>query len=105
MLNDLELNEVLKDYRTKKVIKYSEYLNGYDFEKLAKLGIYIDSDKVYTEEEHEWFEMELIEYWDGATRVDGTLEPPMKDLEGTGVTREEYNELLNKMNEVKTQYT
>ena len=103
MLNDLE--EVLKDYRTKKVINYSNYFSGYDFEKLKKLGIYIDPDKIYTEEEHELFEMELIEYWDGAERVDGTLEPPMKQLEGTGVTREEYNELLKKMNEVKTQYT
>lgn len=94
-----------KDYNYTRHIDYSKYLNEKDVELLHKLEIDIDLNKKYTEYEQEIIEDALISFWDGGSDIFGNKLPPSRDLELTGVSREEYNRLYDIIYSIETLYT
>lgn len=111
MINNLLNDEYVrhenfdKDYNYTRHIDYSKYLNEKDVEILHKLEIDIDLNKKYTEEEQEIIEEALISFWDGGSDIFGNKLPPIRDLELTGVSREEYNRLYDIIYSIETLYT
>lgn len=68
---------------------------------LKKLGITIKNKK-HTECEIECLMLELLLYYDDPEEYLSKEEKRyQKSLEGTGVSREEYNKLLNKITKIK----
>lgn len=95
----------LYDYTYNRHIDYSKYFTKEDCMILEKLEVYIDFTQKYTEEENEIFAMNLNKYWDEAEDVEGNRLPPNRNLELTGVSREEFNRLYEIFNKVETLYT
>lgn len=81
-------------YRTKGVINIKSHLDSNDIEILKKLGIVIE-DKIYTCYEFDLIDGDLILYYlaDDMTEEE---KKESKPLDGTGVTRSEYNWVLKK---------
>lgn len=107
MLNNnyIRLENLNKDYKYTRYIDYSKYLNEKDVELLHKLEIDIDLKKKYTDDEQETIESALIAFWDGGSDIWGNKLPPSRDLELTGVSREEYNRLYDIIYSIETLYT
>lgn len=66
------------------------------------MGIEI-KDKIYTEYEFELLDMDLIVYYKSDEMDEEDLKMS-KSLDGTGVTRKEYNELINKIHNLNILY-
>ena len=81
-------------YKTKEVIHIKSNLDSNDIEILRKLGIEIE-DKTYTCYEFDVIDGELILYYldDDMTEEERKESKP---LDGTGVSRSEYNWVLKK---------
>lgn len=94
-----------KDYNYTRHIDYSKILNEKDIKLLHKLDIDIDLNKKYTEEEQETIEDALINFWDGGSDIFGNKLPPLRNLELTGVSREEFNRLYDSIYSIETMYT
>ena len=91
-------------YYNKKFIEIDKYLTENDFEILNKLGIKVEK-KIYTEYEFELLNMELLAYYDDPEEDLSEEEKQFqKSLEGTNVSRVEYNRLLEKINEMNNIY-
>ena len=69
---------------------------------INKLGIKI-KDKIYTEYEFEVLNMDLLAYYKDDDMNEEELEMT-KDLEKTGVSREKYNRLIEKVEEINKIY-
>lgn len=89
-------------YYNQEIVDLKKHLSESDFENLKKLGIEI-LDKIYTEHEFELLNMDVLEYYKDE---DDVAEPiiEIKSLEGTGVSQEQYNELLNHIEEINSIY-
>lgn len=89
-----DFEEWNKRYRNKEVIHIKSHLDSNDLEILNKLGITIE-DKMYTCYEFDVIDGDLILYYldDEMTEEEKNESKP---LEGTGVTRAEYNWVLKK---------
>ena len=95
-----ELNE---RYHNKEIIDIKKHLNDEDIEILHRLGIKT-YDKIYTEYELEVLEMDLLAYYEDLDEELSEEEKQyQKSLDGTNVTRERYNSLLKKVEEMKLQ--
>lgn len=91
-------------YYNKRYIEIEKYLNGSDFNLLNKLGIKVYR-KIYTEHEFEVMNMDVLAYYDDLKeKLSEEEKQYKKSLEGTNVTREEYNKVLNKLNEINNVY-
>ena len=78
-------------------------MNDEDIEILHRLGIKT-YDKIYTEYELEVLEMDLLAYYEDLDEELSEEEKQyQKSLDGTNVTRERYNSLLKKVEEMKLQ--
>ena len=87
-------------YKKKEIINIREHLDSNDIEILNKLGINI-VDKLYTAYEFDIIDGELIKYY----LSDDMEEDEKKEsvpLDGTGVSREEYNWVLRKFEIMQT---
>lgn len=91
----------MKDYETwherylkKEFINIKEHLDSNDIEILNKLGINIE-DKLYTEHEFDVIDGELLKYY-LSDDMDEEEKKESVPLDGTGVSREEYNWVLKK---------
>lgn len=51
------------------------------------------------------FAMKLNKYWDRAENIGGNFLLPRRKLELTGVSRNDYNRLYEKLNNIETTYT
>ena len=89
-------------YYNKEIVDLKKHLSEKDFELLSKLGIAVE-DKIYTEHDFELLNMELIEYYIDDDMTEEELEFS-KSLDGTGVSKEEYDELLNHVEEINNIY-
>ena len=69
---------------------------------MKKLGIEV-KDKIYTEQELEYLDMDLIAYYINEEDMDEEEIKESKDLP-ENVTREEFNELLEKVNNISIKY-
>lgn len=91
-------------YYNKKYIEIEKYLTEFDFDIITKLGIEIEK-KIYTEHEFEVLNMNLLEYYDDPEEDLSEEEKQyQKSLEGTNVSREDYNKVLDKINEINSIY-
>ena len=87
----------------KEIIDIKKHLNDEDIEILHRLGIKT-YDKIYTEYELEVLEMDLLAYYEDLDEELSEEEKQyQKSLDGTNVTRERYNSLLKKVEEMKLQ--
>lgn len=100
----MEFNyEKWKDkYYNKKVVNIKECLDENDIDILKKLKVEVE-DKIYTEHEWEILYLAVLEYYD-STELSDEEKKMQKTLEGTGINREQYNYLLEKINNINTRY-
>ena len=90
-------------YHNKEIIDIKKHLNDENIEILHRLGIKT-YDKIYTEYELEVLEMDLLAYYEDLDEELSEEEKQyQKSLDGTNVTRERYNSLLKKVEEMKLQ--
>ena len=102
------MDEALEKWKTKyyeqPIVDYSKYLSIEDINLLKKLEVSINLEKVYTEYEHDLFEMKLIEYYEDSEDIDGNKLPPIKNIDDFNVTREDYSRLLYIMYQIAVDY-
>ena len=88
-------------YHNKEIIDIKKHLNDEDIEILHRLGIKTYY-KIYTEYELEVLEMDLLAYYEDLDEELSEEEMQyQKSLDGTNVSRERYNSLLKKVEEMK----
>ena len=100
----LEHNEYLewdKKYHNTEILEIGRFLTWSEKRILKKLGIIIKNKK-YTEYELECLTLDLLAYYDDPEQDLSEEEKQyQKSLEGTNVSREEYNKILNKIEKIK----
>jgi len=101
ILGGFNYDEWYKKYHNEEIIDLDKYLNKEDKKILKKLKISL-KDKVLTNYEYDVIKGELLEYY-----LDDdmdTLELSMcKPLDNTGVSRDEYNEVLKKFEKISNE--
>lgn len=98
-----ELHRKWKEkYFNKELVDLKKYFNEKDFEIISKLRIEI-KDKIYTEYEFELLDGEVIDYYKSDDMDEEELKMG-KNLEETGVSIEEYNQLLDKIHNINIEY-
>lgn len=91
-------------YYNSEIININKYLTQTDKKLLEKLGIKI-KDKIYTEFECECLYMDFLKYYDDPENdLSEDERKYQKSLDGTGVTREEYNEVLKKIEKINNNF-
>ena len=96
-----DYDECYEKYHNKEIFDIKKYLDKKDMKIIHKLGIKT-YDKIYTEYELEVLEMDLLAYYEDLEEELSEEELQyQKPLKGTGVTRKKYNNLLNKIQEIK----
>lgn len=91
-------------YYNKRYIEIEKYLTEFDFDILTKLRIKVEK-KIYTEHEFEVMNMSLLEYYDDPEEDLSEEEKQyQKSLEGTNVSKEDYNSVLERINEINSIY-
>lgn len=98
----MEFDKWYEKYSTKELVDLKKHLSEEDFNLFKKLKIKI-KNKIYTEQEFEILDMELIAYYRNEEEMS------KKELEESkilpeNVTRESYNRLLEKMNKISEEY-
>ena len=88
-------------YSTEEIVDIKKFLNRYDINLLKKLNIKI-KNKIYTEQEVEILIMDLLSYYI-ADDMEIEENNMSKDLP-KDVSREEYNNLLEKVNKMSEDY-
>ena len=92
-------------YYNLEIININEYLTQTDKQLLEKLGIKI-KDKIYTEFECECLYIDFLKYYDDPENdLSEDERKYQKSLDGTGVTREEYNAVLKKVEELNNNFS
>lgn len=89
-------------YYNKRNIDVMKYLNSEDIELVEKLGIKVEK-KLYSNYEFDIINCLLIRYYIDEDMSEEEL-AESKTLEGTGVTREEYNLLIEKFENISLDY-
>ena len=89
-------------YMNKEIVNLKKYFNNEEFDLFRKLGIEI-KDKIYTEYEIELINNSLYDYYYSEDMSEDE-KSQVKSLEETGVTREQYNNLLNKIEQINEEY-
>ena len=101
MGNTFDFDEWYNEYSTKEVINIKKELSKKELQLIEKLGIKL-KDKIYTEQEFECLNMDLLKYYKDDDMSEEELKYSVKLPEG--VTRKEYNDLLDKINEINQKY-
>ena len=103
-INDKEYKEWDEKYHNLEVIDVKKHLSSKDIKILKKLGIKV-KNKIYTEYVFECLTMDLLAYYDDP-EMDLSEEEKefQKSLDGTNVSREEYNEVLNKVQKINERF-
>ncbi len=100
MDKEFDYNKWSDDYHNKKYVNILEFLSREDIEIIKKLNIDV-KEKKYTKYELEVLYLELLRYYDeDIEQEELELIKPLgiiKNLDETEVSREEYNELLEKI--------
>lgn len=93
-----EYKKWYEEYSTVEKIDLRKYFTAQDFEILKKLKIEVKV-KIYTEREFEELGSEyILFYYDDSMTNEEKIET--KSLKNTGVSREEYNTLLEKFHKI-----
>lgn len=99
---EVDLETWRERYSTKEFIDLKKYLNSFDIELLKKLGIEVQ-DKLYTEREFDVLDDRLFLYYVSEETTEDELELILP-LEGTGVSRKEYNRLVDIFTKIESDY-
>ena len=89
-------------YMNKEIVDLKKYFTNEEFDLFRKLGIEI-KDKIYTEYEIELINNSLYDYYYSEDMSEDE-KSQVKSLEETGVTREQYNNLLNKIEQINEEF-
>ena len=89
-------------YMNKEIVDLKKYFTNEEFDLFRKLGIEI-KDTIYTEYEIELINNSLYDYYYSEDMSEDE-KSQVKSLEETGVTREQYNNLLNKIEQINEGY-
>ncbi len=89
-------------YSTKEIVDLKKHLSKKDFKLLDKLNIKI-KDKIYTEQEFKILNMNLLAYYRNEKEMSKEELKESIPLP-EDVTREEYNQLLDKLVEISKEY-
>ena len=100
--NSKEYENWSETYHNKEVVDLKKHFTEKDLETLKKLGIKI-LDKIYTEYEFELLNMLVIKYYKDDDLSKEELEL-CSDLEPTGVSQEELEKLIEKINKINLIY-
>lgn len=91
-------------YFNKEIIDIYKELSNSDIEVIKKLGISV-KDKVYTEYEYDTLNENLLLYYEEEdSNISDEEKEYVKSLNGTGVSRTEYENLLNRLDEITEKY-
>ena len=100
-LIDREYAQWDERYHNVEILELSKFITLKDRRTFKKLGIKIKNKK-YTEYEFECLKLDLLAYYDDPEQDLSKEEKQyQKSLDGTHVSREEYNKLLNKIDKIK----
>lgn len=103
-INDREYKEWDEEYHNLEIIDLKKHLSLSDRRILKRLGIKVKNKK-YTEYEFECLTMDLLAYYDNPEMDLSEKEKQyQKSLDGTNVSREEYNEVLNKVQKINENF-
>lgn len=102
MNTNFDFDKWSEKYHNKRYIEELKHIDKKYVEIAKKLGITIE-DKLYTEYELEALDMDLLQYYKADDMDEADLEFT-KPLDGTGVTRDEYNELLEQITKIVEKY-
>lgn len=102
MSKEFRFKEWDEKYHTKEFVDVMKYLTNNDKKILKKLGITV-KEQIYIEYEFDTLKMELIKYYKDNTMDEEDLSIVVP-LEGTGVSREEYNKLFGKFEKIEKEY-
>lgn len=91
-----------KKYSNKEIVDLKKHLSQDNFDIIKKLDIEI-KNKIYTEQEFEYLDMDLLAYY----IADDMDEEELKESKPLpeNVSREEYNNLLEKINKISIEYS
>lgn len=98
----MEFDKWYEKYSTKELVDLKKHLSKEDFNLLEKLKIKI-KNKIYTEQEFETLDMELIAYYRNEEEMSKEELKESKPLPEC-VERKDYNNLLEKMNKISNEY-
>lgn len=102
-MKDFNFEEWHEKYLNYEYIDLKKYFNESDIEIINKLGLEV-KDKLYTNYEFDILNGDYIMYYYDEEEMDEEELKETKSLEGTGVSREEYNDLLKKFEEILVNY-
>lgn len=89
-----------RKYYERPIVDYSKCFSINDIQLLEKLEISINLEKIYTEYEHDVFEMKLIEYYEDAEDIYGNKLSPIKNIDDYDVSRDDYSRILGLMYQI-----
>lgn len=98
----MEFDKWYEKYSTKELVDLKKHLSEEDFNLFKKLKIKI-KNKIYTEQEFEILDMELIAYYRNEEEMSKEELKESKPLPEC-VERKDYNNLLEKMNKITNEY-
>ncbi|MCI8345537.1 MAG: hypothetical protein HFJ42_06260 [Clostridia bacterium] len=99
----MDYDEWMIAYHKNPIINFKNDLSSKELDIFEKLGIKIE-DKDYTEYEFDDIDEKLLEYYTDEN-MDKEELAEAKTLEGTGVSREEYNYILEKFDKIREKYS
>lgn len=103
VLGGFNYDKWYKQYHNEEIIDLNKYLNKEDKKILNKLAIPL-KDKVLTNYEYDIIKGNVLEYYRNEEEMDELDLAECKPLDGTGVTREEYNKVLAKFEDISKEY-
>ncbi len=102
-MKDFNYDEWQSKYHNEEFIDLKKFLDSKDIELLKKLDINI-KDKLYSNYEFDTLEGMLLRYYRNEKEMSEEDLKLSKTLDNTGVSREDYNSLLEKFNKISDYY-
>ena len=103
VLGGFNYDKWYKKYHNEEIIDLKKYLNKADKLTLKKLKIEV-KNKILTNFEYDVLKGKVLEYYKDEEEMDALDLELYKPLEGTGVSVEEYNTLLNKFEYISKEF-
>lgn len=103
IIGEFDYEEWSRKYHEDEIIDIKKYLNREDKKILKKLSIPV-KDKVLTNYEYDVLKGYVLEYYRNEEEMTSLELLECKSLDGTGVTREEYNKLLDKFENISNEF-
>lgn len=103
IIGGFNYDEWYEKYHTEEIIDINKYLNKEDKTILKKLSIPV-KNKILTNYEYDVLKGYVLEYYRNEEEMDKFDLSLSKPLDNTGVSREEYNKVLEKFENISNEY-